>query len=201
MPSLESYEPLELRDSQVDAAFVEALGRLTGLRELAVRYHGGVPFDRAHVSAAARAFADALSVLPRLERLSLELDVYRLEVGDIVAILACSGARRALVDLYVSLDRPLTLAEAEGVLELSALERLDVACWLNAKPSLRPFQILQGLGPQVAVSMQVYPDEIDDRAFARAERAIERMFAGRRPARKREIFEIEVVDSVAAGLD
>eukprot|EP00741_Cyanophora_paradoxa_P024554 tig00000269_g23707.t1 len=102
--------------------------------------------------ATAHAIGTALSGLPRLAR--LEMSLYHIQLpapsnitasGHIAALLASDSARRALVYLFLQVDRPLEEAEAEAILALPALERLFIASHYLNDSSLRPFEVTSSL--------------------------------------------------------
>eukprot|EP00741_Cyanophora_paradoxa_P007622 tig00001177_g7372.t1 len=153
MPHLESVRTLFLTCSDVKKAAVLALGRSASLRELHV-------FLYANEVKHARALAEALTALPRIERLFLELSCSDAGPGarDALAFLRSAGARRALTDLRLIVYEPVSEALAEALAALPALRRLEVAahpvCWpvQGALPP-RPREILGRLRPDVAVTV------------------------------------------------
>eukprot|EP00741_Cyanophora_paradoxa_P003400 tig00000704_g3303.t1 len=179
MPNLESVVPLQIDAGGLKPEGVLALGRLAGLREARLSLCGVAN------SAALRALAEALSCLPRLERLGLELALggYSSRTGGVAALLKSAGARRALADLHLAAERPLEEAEAEAIAALPALRRLRLSSRIDAPPSLRPFEALRALRPEVAVRVELHRGDIDERSFAGARAAVERMLAVRRPVR------------------
>eukprot|EP00741_Cyanophora_paradoxa_P005428 tig00000882_g5264.t1 len=123
-------DPAQLDANGLEAEALGPLAGLAGLRELAVCFSGTLPPERA--AGLLRALAAALSRLPRLARLSLELLCLFAGAEDVAGLLGSAGARRALTALDLSVARPLSEEEAAALLALPALERLHV------NPDLRP---------------------------------------------------------------
>eukprot|EP00741_Cyanophora_paradoxa_P010964 tig00020553_g10599.t1 len=211
MPNLESVYPLRIR-SGLDARAVApgdvlALGGAAGLREVHLALDFGRCFgaDRDRAPGLLRALGEALSSLPRLERLRLGLDGVGRHVPPegVATLLGSPGARRALTDLRLELaDRPLSGAEAAAIAALPALEGLrlpvEPSMELGSCPPLEPFQTLARMRPEVAASVYLHWEEgdwelesnaseiADDLELHRELRAaVRRMFAGRRPERLR----------------
>eukprot|EP00741_Cyanophora_paradoxa_P024540 tig00000269_g23694.t1 len=176
MPRLESFRPLLIDPAEVDPAAILGLGRAASLREAVVQIRH--QFYSPRTAACLRALAEAISGPPRLERLELTLCLYgNPRCPEAVAdLLGSPGARRALTNLYYSIDRHLEEAEAEAILALPALQRLRLEPSLAPPASLRPFEVLAGLRPGIAVEIEFEGDEAED---VRAE--VQRMFAGRPP--------------------
>eukprot|EP00741_Cyanophora_paradoxa_P011521 tig00020557_g11129.t1 len=191
MPNLERFGSLALGSLDVEQAMegVLALGRIASLREMRVDISGFVRSPPERASAVLRALADALSGLPRLEKLDLQMtcaprgarSVLGVQASpeDVAYLLASDGARRALADLslyFAAADRSLAEAEAEAIVALPALRRLRlVSCCAHGSPSfrIRPFEILRGLRPEVAVGVRHADPKLDV--------ATRKMFAGRPP--------------------
>eukprot|EP00741_Cyanophora_paradoxa_P024535 tig00000269_g23689.t1 len=146
MPKLESIEEMQLSTGRVTAESVRALGRAASLRRI------DLEIEDYEESAGVRvlpALGEALSGLPRLERLNLVLKGDRTPPEGVLALLASDCARRALTGLHLSVLRPLAEAEAEAILALPALRRLRVACDLARVDPLDPYHVLAGIRPQV----------------------------------------------------
>eukprot|EP00741_Cyanophora_paradoxa_P002531 tig00000076_g2455.t1 len=174
LPRLERLEPLQFDLEDVSPGTVRALGGAACLRELFVRLE-----DRHGASAAASALAalaEALSALPSLSRLKVELHAMSTGPSEVAALLSCAGARRALVALDVVFYRPLSEAEAEAIASLPALRRLFLFALpppLESSAALRPYEILARLGPEVAVKVTIGRATLP-------QAAIDALFAGRR---------------------
>eukprot|EP00741_Cyanophora_paradoxa_P024541 tig00000269_g23695.t1 len=158
LPHLESVGPLLLDCAYLAPEDFRAFGRLAGLRE-AQLYFSGAEGEPARTAAALGALGEALSGLPRLERLRLKLDAPISLSMLICVVLASAGfyappeavpaflgslgpaARRALGELSVGLDRPLSEADAGAVAALPALKRLRVSSLLEAPHDLRPHEV------------------------------------------------------------
>eukprot|EP00741_Cyanophora_paradoxa_P003724 tig00000093_g3619.t1 len=199
MPRLECVEPLRFRFDRVSPAAVRALGRTAALQRLHLRVAGSMRSgledgdsdadedDDAGTDPgdAFAALAGALSALPSLSRLRLELVSCKATRPEHVAgLLTSAGARRALAELDLSVHArraPFSEAEAEAIAALPRLERLR----LSLAPSyLRPFEILGRLPREVAVKADLKNAarglvRAPDLADARAQ--IDRLLAGRRP--------------------
>eukprot|EP00741_Cyanophora_paradoxa_P013357 tig00020684_g12899.t1 len=139
MPRLESVPPLSIDPNEVEPAALLALGHAASLREADVSIFQGTKPSRA--AAALRALAETISGLPHLERVRLTVNMFGHPTSPdtVVHLLESPGARRTLASLHLCLLRPLTEAEAEAILALSALERLELD--LQRMPTLRDAQI------------------------------------------------------------
>eukprot|EP00741_Cyanophora_paradoxa_P024593 tig00000269_g23744.t1 len=168
---------LFLNPDHVTPKAVLALGRVPGLREasVVVREPVGYSDDPAGRAAALAgllgALGQALSEAPSVERLTLKLelrgyvDFYHTEEdrdqferaraalgpGAVAALLGSAGVQRSLVFLLLHAAHKMTEAEAEAVVALGALERLQLEYELEPEQtdSLRPYEILLGLHPNV----------------------------------------------------
>eukprot|EP00741_Cyanophora_paradoxa_P019640 tig00021135_g18958.t1 len=180
MPRLESLGPLCVDPDQLEPEAVVALGGARGLREASLVFTGSADPDRE--AAVPRALAAALSALPRLHRLALDINCFCAGAADVLALLECEAARRALARLELSLDRPLEEAEAAALVALPALRRLALACSLDgpAPDPLRPFQVLRGLRPEVNVRVDLGGGGgMGAEQLEEAEASVRRMLAGR----------------------
>eukprot|EP00741_Cyanophora_paradoxa_P010983 tig00020553_g10617.t1 len=186
MRRLESFAALEVRCDSTPLASIPALGDIASLRELSLDF-GGFRHDPDHGALALRAVAEALSRLPRLERLWAHLWPFDIGPEDVAAFLGSAGVKRTLAGLDLVLNGPLEEAEAEAILALPALQRVSLGFYLGDYTlSIRPFEILlEGLRPQVAASVNLkcfeFPDD-DDVAIDEAANTIAKMFAARQPA-------------------
>eukprot|EP00741_Cyanophora_paradoxa_P009779 tig00000147_g9475.t1 len=197
MPNLESLGPLMFKARELDPEEILALGCVASLREAHVCLYSApqdLEDDRSDpdfASGALRALAGALTRLPRLERLRLDLVATGSGHGpascaarpaDVVAVFASAGARRALTELRLVVCRPLSEAEAEAIVALPALRRLSIAAAYRAQsaPPLRPFEVLRGLRAGVVAEVRVQsPWGAPSPAFEGARAAIQRLVRGR----------------------
>eukprot|EP00741_Cyanophora_paradoxa_P018062 tig00021037_g17441.t1 len=175
MPNLESIQPF-LVDSDICMAMAQeritSLGRIAGLREASVAFIDMV--DAGKTSEALRALAEALSRLPRLEKLTLDFSMnYACGDADVdyASLLESPGVRRRLASLRMALRSE---ADALAVLGLPALRHLRVSTGLG---SLRPLEVLRGLRPDVELEVRVdYAWDREPRLVAEAEAAVRGMF-------------------------
>eukprot|EP00741_Cyanophora_paradoxa_P015697 tig00020904_g15154.t1 len=186
MPKLERLEPIWIdgdrypEEVSADHEPYRTLRRMASLREPFLHFAGGV--YPARIARALRALAETINNLPRLDelRLRLHMSVVGASPRDVAAFLGSPGVRRALAALHLDAGRPLYEAEAAAVLALPALLCLRVKADLGPLPrdpaSLRPYQILQGLPPRVAVSVAA----VDAPRHTRE--AVAALFRGRPPA-------------------
>eukprot|EP00741_Cyanophora_paradoxa_P007626 tig00001177_g7376.t1 len=197
MPRLELFLPLFFDPDAVEPEAVRALGGMAGLRQAVLWVvHGS---DAARAAAALRALGEALSDLPSGPGLEIGLILqmwgHPTSSEMVAGLLGSPGARRALTALNLNLRRPLEEADAEAVLALPALQRLELSCALEppASPeSLRPFEVLARLRPEVAVAVRLGPDrdrgagraELEGAALRAAEAEVRRLFAGGRDSRR-----------------
>eukprot|EP00741_Cyanophora_paradoxa_P024553 tig00000269_g23706.t1 len=173
MPKLESIEEMQLSTGRVTAESVRALGRAASLRELSLQLNYG---RHELGSPAFPALGEALSGLPRLERLGLALSGRVGSPADVVAVLASAGVRRALTDLSLGFDRMLAEAEAEAILALPALRRLRLDYLIFDDDYLGGFEVLAaGLRPEVALQIE---SDVED---AGARRGMRELFGARLP--------------------
>eukprot|EP00741_Cyanophora_paradoxa_P009783 tig00000147_g9479.t1 len=197
MPNLESIGPLIFKARELDPEEILALGCVASLREAHVCLYSALQdleddrSDPDFASGALRALAGALSRLPRLERLRLDLVATGSGHGpascaarpaDVVAVLASAGARRALTELRLVVCRPLSEAEAEAIVALPALRRLRIVVAYRAQsaPPLRPFEVLRRLRAEVAAEVRLQsPWGAPSPAFEGARAAIHLRFPGR----------------------
>eukprot|EP00741_Cyanophora_paradoxa_P013990 tig00020723_g13505.t1 len=189
MPNLKSVEPLEFEADQADPGTVAALGGLPGLRAAHVRVSDWAGGEEA-TEGLLHVLKQALSGLPDLATLKLDLRSTSARPVAVVSLLSAKAVRRALAGLELRLSRPLAEAEAEMVAALPALGRLRVAARLPFSLSVRPYEILlRGLRPAVAVEIRLRrslagPRETLDAdppgGPAGAPDPIEGLFAGRR---------------------
>eukprot|EP00741_Cyanophora_paradoxa_P010915 tig00020553_g10552.t1 len=197
MPRLESFRSLRFGGESAAAAAL-AFGRLASLREarLIVSFCSATS-DPDRTRATLRALADAIYSAPRLERLQLRLLSVpthnqaaspRGPAGeDVASLLGGAGVQRALAHLFLSLDRPLSGAEAAAIAALPALEDLRLCADIRppAPVDLRPYEVLRdGLRPEVAVRVNLglgpdNPFALSRRHDPGAEAAARSMFAGR----------------------
>eukprot|EP00741_Cyanophora_paradoxa_P011118 tig00020553_g10739.t1 len=187
-----------------DAAFAEG--------EFPRRHPHAYP-ARTETGEALGALAGALNALPRLERLRLHLSVLNHNAGEVAALLSGPGARRALADLRLRLGRALTGAEAEAIAALPALGRLELDALfapvqksvaalpaldperpeastllesLESDSSLRPYEALRRLRPEVRASVRL--SGADPEALEGARAAVRRALEGRLPGPSRLVI-------------
>eukprot|EP00741_Cyanophora_paradoxa_P009782 tig00000147_g9478.t1 len=96
------------------------------------------------------------------------------------------GGALPIAELELLMHRPLEEAEARAILALPALRRLRISSPLPFDYSLRPFEVLRGLRPEVAVKVSPRPELPDGRplppkAAEAVAAAVHSIFAGRPP--------------------
>eukprot|EP00741_Cyanophora_paradoxa_P012203 tig00020603_g11790.t1 len=145
-----------------------------------------VSVDPPWIPGAVRQLAEAISSLPRLEKITMKLERRaraprrdprsRPDLEAVAALLGCPGARRALVHLDLELDRPLAEAEASAIPALPALRLLHVESVLSASSPAPPHELrlAEGLSREVAVSFDLRNGGADPRLFEEAKAAVER---------------------------
>eukprot|EP00741_Cyanophora_paradoxa_P010953 tig00020553_g10589.t1 len=183
MPRLECFEPLRM-NPLVNPEDIPAIGRIANLQEAHVHFDC-LSTGRA-IGPHLRAVAEALACLPRLARLKLNLNDYSPSVDSVVAALSSAGVRRALTYLRLAPGRPAPLseAEAEAIVALPALERIELVCTLDRDSSsrLRPFEVLRNLSTEIEVDVRA----CHNGSLKEAEAEIQRMFSGHGQRSRRE---------------
>eukprot|EP00741_Cyanophora_paradoxa_P009778 tig00000147_g9474.t1 len=155
------------------AEFLGSAGARRALTDLELEVHP------TWTSEEVRAVGEAMSGLPRLARLKLDLRGLDPTAADVVALLG--GGCLSITALELLLHRPLSEAEAEAILALPALRRLRISSKLFPLPSLRPFEVLRGLRPEVAVKVDPHLRRLGREQVRALTEAVNSIFAGRPP--------------------